>query len=315
MVDYKNIIIDNLKILHDYEKYNKNYFKSRAYLKVIKNLSIYDKPIKNIKDMENIEGVGDKIKAKVEELIEKGKIAEIESIKKKKDFDISKTLLNIYGIGPAKANELINKHNIESLDDLVKNQHLLNEKQLIGLKYYKDLIQRIPAPEVKKHEKIFMKEINKLYKGTEVDFVGSYRRGHVFVGDIDVLIKKNSVFNLKVFINYLLSKEYIIDILALGNSKFMGIVKVRPDLPARRMDILVAEPDKYYFALLYFTGPAKFNVELRKHANKLGFSLSEHGLKKLSDNKYIKDEFNSEEAILKYLDIPYISPNLRIKYF
>ena len=315
--NYKDDIINNLKILYNYEQYNNNFFKSRAYLKVIKNLETYYYSINNLEDLKNIDGIGDKIYNKIKELIEKGKIEEVEKIKIETNFNIGDILLNIYGIGPKKAKELINKYNIKSLDDLNNNKHLLNDKQLIGFKHYKDLIQKIPALEVKKHKKKFIKNLNKLYKDIDIhtDFVGSYRRGNVFVGDIDILIMNNNSFNLKTFINYLISKKYVIDVLALGDNKFMGVVQLNPKFPARRMDILVADSKKYYFALLYFTGPYKFNIELRKYVNKLGYSLSEYGLKKLSDNKYLENNFNSEKDILDFLKLPYIQPNLRFKYF
>ena len=103
-------------------------------------------------------------------------------------------------------------------------------------------------------------------------------------------------------------------ILALGKNKFMGICKLSPELPARRIDILIADPSYYYFALLYFTGSYTFNIYMRKIALQKGLSLSEYGFKDIKDTKNIIDTtniINSEEDIFKYLDMTYVEPHKR----
>jgi hypothetical protein len=64
-VDYKKSIIDNLKILADYEKLNKEPFKARAYSKVIDSIELFEGPINNMDDIKNINGIGEKINAKI----------------------------------------------------------------------------------------------------------------------------------------------------------------------------------------------------------------------------------------------------------
>jgi DNA polymerase/3'-5' exonuclease PolX len=96
-----------------------------------------------------------------------------------------------------------------------------------------------------------------------------------------------------------------------------------PELPARRIDILIAEPSYYYFALLYFTGSYNFNIHMRKIALKKGLSLSEYGFKEantanagvgVANNKNIidtTDSIHSEEDIFKYLDMAFVEPHKR----
>ena len=103
--------------------------------------------------------------------------------------------------------------------------------------------------------------------------------------------------------------------MALGNNKFMGICKLSPDLPARRIDILIAEPSYYYFALLYFTGSYNFNIYMRKIALQKGLSLSEYGFKDTKNANNIIDTtdiIHCEEDIFKYLDMPYVEPSKRL---
>ena len=93
----------------------------------------------------------------------------------------------------------------------------------------------------------------------------------------------------------------------------MGLCKLSPELPARRIDILIADPSHYYFALLYFTGSYSFNIYMRKIALKKGLSLSEYGFKDNSKNIIdTTDVIHSEEDIFKYLDMNYVEPHKRV---
>jgi len=310
-VDYKRAIIDNLKILEDFDKLNKEPFKARAYGKVIDSLEIFEGPINNMDDIKNINGIGEKINAKIKELIETGKMTAVERALNDPQFSLQKKLGKLYGVGPVKINELMNK--INSFEELYEHPELLNEKQKIGLKYYNDMNLRIPMSEGKKHYKIIDKIFKKVYKDIEFELVGSYRRKNKDMGDIDILIKNRDDLDIKTLISELTNGGYIIETLASGKSKFMGLCKLSPELPARRIDILIADPSYYYFALLYFTGSYSFNIYMRKIALEKGYSLSEYGIKNNTDKKFIdtKDLINSEEDIFKFLQIPYVLPNKR----
>lgn len=305
----KEIIIKNLEIIRDYENYNNERYKVVAYNNAINNIIIYDKKIIDLNDIANIEGIGKGIYEKIKELFLTGSISYIENnINNDKDYKFKQLLLNIYGIGPVNAKKIINQ-GIKSLNELRKNLHLLNDKQKIGVKYYEDLEKKIPLIEFNKHIKIIENKLKK-YNLT-YDFVGSYRRGSDNMGDIDLLImdkdndNDDNKFKLKDFIKELVGDNYIIEILASGKNKFMGIVKINNN-PARHFDILIAPKKEYYYSLLYFTGSKIFNVALRHYVkNKFNLSLSEHGFKD------IDIKVNSEEDIFKFLKLLYVKPNNR----
>jgi len=300
-------IINNLKILQEYEMINKEPFKAKAYDKVIDSIELYEHPIKSADDLRNIKGVGTKIADKIIEYLETGKMHAVERVLEDEKYILGKQLLGIYGIGPAKIGELLDT--VKSLDDLRNNESLLNDKQRIGLKYYDDLNTRIPIAEGKKHHKI----MEKLLGNVTFEMVGSYRRKSKDMGDIDILIKDVDGFNLKAFVARLSALGYVIETLASGKNKFMGICRLSPDLPARRIDILVADEIYYYFALLYFTGSYNFNIHMRRKALQKGLSLSEYGFKDLNTKQMIdtSDKIQSEEDIFSYLEIPYVPPNKR----
>ena len=56
-------------------------------------------------------------------------------------------LLNINGIGPSKAKNIMNEHKINNLNELKKKKNdILNDKQKLGLKYHP--IRRIERKEI-----------------------------------------------------------------------------------------------------------------------------------------------------------------------
>ena len=308
----KKEIIKNLKLLEEYETLNKQPFKARAYSKVINSIEMSKDKLDNLDGFANIKGIGDKIKEKIKEYFETGKINAVERALADPKFSLKRKLANLYGVGPVKIKDLMEK--VNSFEELKEKPELLNEKQKIGLKYYDDMIQRIPMYEGKKHYDIINKTFNKTYKDIEFELVGSYRRQNSDMGDIDVLIKNRQDLELKNLITELKSSGYIIETLANGKNKFMGLCKLSLELPARRIDILIADPSYYYYALLYFTGSYQFNIYMRRIALQKKLSLSEYGLKD-KNGKIIDttDKIKSEKDIFDYLEIPYVLPEKRDK--
>jgi DNA polymerase beta len=306
-------IIDNLRILADYERINKEPFKVKAYEKVIDSIELFDKKIENLEDIKLLKGVGKKIEDKIVEFLASGNIAEVENVLRDTKYILGSKLKGIYGVGPAKITELMTK--IKDFEELKEHPELLNDKQKIGLKYYDDMNIRIPMTEGKRHYKIVKNILKSLYgdDGVEFEFVGSFRRKNKDMGDIDILIKnKGNGIVLKDIIKRFVDEKYVIEKLALGTNKFMGLCSLSPELPARRIDILLADPSHYYFALLYFTGSYNFNIYMRKLALKKGLSLSEYGFKDSKGNLIdTTDTIHSEEDIFAYLDIPYTEPHKR----
>lgn len=311
-IEPKKEIIKNLKLLEEYETLNKQPFKARAYSKVINSIEMSTDKLDNLDGFANIKGIGDKIKEKIKEYFETGKINAVERALADPKFSLKRKLANLYGVGPVKIKDLMEK--VNSFEELKEKPELLNDKQKIGLKYYDDMIQRIPMYEGKKHYDIINKTFNKTYKDIEFELVGSYRRQNSDMGDIDVLIKNQPDLELKNLITELKSSGYIIETLANGKNKFMGLCKLSPELPARRIDILIADPSYYYYALLYFTGSYQFNIYMRRIALQKNLSLSEYGLKdkkgKIIDTT---DKIKSEKDIFDYLEIPYVLPEKRDK--
>tara|TARA_Y100000780_G_C13694897_1_gene421145 strand:- start:6692 stop:10003 length:3312 start_codon:yes stop_codon:yes gene_type:complete len=294
------------------------HFRARAYKKAHETIIGITEPITHIDMIKGKQGIGSTIFAKLQEFVDTGKI---ELIEKEKSNPVN-ILTGVYGIGPKKANELVKTHKITTIDQLRDNKHLLNDKQMIGLEYYEDILERIPRDEIKVFEKVFeetLKSLPDYSTSTTFEIVGSYRRGAKDSGDIDVIITdmndKKMVF--KQFIDALIERNIIIEILSKGNVKCLAIgVKDGGGTP-RRIDFLYATPEEYPFSILYFTGSATFNTVMRQHALNLGYSLNEHGIYKMKGTKKgdkinIKSGFNNEKDIFNFLWMEYKEPNERI---
>jgi DNA polymerase/3'-5' exonuclease PolX len=319
MPDYKQTIIDTLEILRKKEQADKEVWKARAYAKVIKTLKERAAPIESIDDVKGIPGVGDKILDKIKEIIETGHLKKVNAILAEDgDFKIIDELMGIHGIGPAKANELVKKDGVRSIEALIaRKDELLNDKQKIGLRYYQEIQLRIPRAEMVKHDEFIMEIIKGVDPTLKAVIAGSYRRGEPNSGDIDVLIttsgetKASAQQLIKSIADTMIKKKYIADTLALGDKKCMAVCRLPRYRTHRRIDLMITKPNEFPFAVLYFTGSAQFNVAMRNWALTRGLSLSEYGLKDMKTGEFVTCHFEAEEDIFRYLDLKYVPPVTR----
>jgi len=313
-MDSKQKILDSLATLRIRDTWSGDKFSALAYDKAITAIKKLDK-VTSLKDVESSAGIGKKIKEKVEEIIETGQLKAAEKAKEELPIELYQNLLNVYGIGPAKAKDLITKSNIKSIEDLESKPELLNEVQKKGLKYYSDILLRIPRSEMEQHEKKIMSHIK---NPIEAIIVGSYRREAPTSGDIDVLIKVPESYTKKqqkeffdTYIKILKDKKYLVEILALGDKKCMGVVKLEEDSVARRIDFLITPEKEYPYAVLYFTGSDSFNVAFRKYALSKGYTLNEHAMKETTGDKKDVEGIKEEKGIFKFLGLKYQKPKNR----
>lgn len=263
-----------------------------------------------------------KIYAKVKEFIENGQIGQTQKVLAESEglIDIYRQLQKIAEVGPAKAKSLIEEHGIKSIDDLSKNTHLLNDKQKIGFKYWETDQLRIPRSEILKHQKLYEAVILSIDATKNLSFTitGSFRRGAMNSGDIDILIthRNDNREYFSKFVDSLIEQNYLIDELAYGEKKYMGYGKLFSKTSiARRIDIIYCPPNEYPFAILYFTGSGPFNVRMREYASRKGYRLNEKGLIDLKTEKNVQHSFTSEEDIFTFLGINYVAPNDRIETY
>ncbi len=284
--------------------------KSLVYKKAQTTLYNIEEDITDTKQLEGKPFIGKVIMEKFNTYLKDGKLDYIERFKSMPE----NVLVDVYGIGPNKAKELVSK-GIKSIKELRENQDKLNEKQKIGLKYYEDILKRIPRQEIEEYKKIFEKSFEKIKnQDTQFEIVGSYRRGALQSGDIDVIIKCDDPNKFNIFLDDLIEKNIIIETLSRGKNKSLVICKIKKDSIARRVDFLYTSEKEYPFAVLYFTGSKAFNTVMRGFALKQGLSLNEHGIsKKVYGKKEEKLELDlkTEKDIFDFLGLEYKKPEER----
>ena len=262
--------------------------------------------------------MGSGVKDRVAELFETGHLLEADEAKEEYSLDAYNVLQEVHGIGPAKARDLI-KQGIKTIAQLQEkvtaNPDLLTHAQTIGLTYIEDLKKRIPRAEMEKHEAYVRRQLPKEF---EMVVVGSYRRGLPNSGDFDVMITSRSLSELvaashfQQFIDLLADDGYLRGEFARGDHKFMGVCRLPRHQTHRHVDLLLCKPDEYWYTILYFTGSDVFNVSMRRYALTKGYSLSEHGLKRVRDGVPAPPAMNSEKDIFDFLGLEYVKPSDRI---
>ena len=284
-------------------------FRARAYQKAQETIMAYPNDITSPSQLKGLPGIGDTIMDKLNEYVETGTLKILE---REKNNPIN-ILTDVYGIGPKKAKELVDK-GITTIAELRARQNELfielNGIQKIGLEYYEQLLERIPRSEIEEYNEIFKSSFSN-DPSSKFEIVGSYRRGAQNSGDIDVIITSNSGIVYKNFVDELIKRKIITHVLSRGLSKTLVIAKLPGEHVARRVDFLYSPPEEFPFAILYFTGSKAFNTVMRQKALEQGYTLNEHGLS-LMENKVkgqkVDQIFESEQDIFSFLKLAYKTP-------
>ena len=286
--------------------------RSRVYKRAQETILAYPEPIVHISQLKGLPGIGSTIMEKLKEYQETGTLQLLEREKDKPEYMLS----NIYGIGPIKAKELVEKNGIKSIEELRERQdELLNAVQKIGLKYYEDIEERIPRSEIDEYNNMFSSIFDKVKEDDSAyEIVGSYRRKLANSGDIDVIITSKNPFVFEKFIDILIENGIITNVLSRGKTKSLVVAKIPSSNVHRRVDFLYTKHEEYPFAVLYFTGSKGFNTVMRGHALKMGYSLNEHGISKMVDKKkteQLPNTFATERDIFDFLGLEYREPEDR----
>jgi NAD-dependent DNA ligase len=286
--------------------------RARVYKRAQETILAYPDPITRVSQLKGLSGIGSTIMEKLKEYQETGTLELLEREKNKPEYMLS----NIYGIGPIKAKELVEKYDIKTIEELRERQEeVLNVVQKIGLKYYEEIEERIPRSEIDEYNNTFSSIFNKVKEDDSAyEIVGSYRRKLATSGDIDVIITSKNPLVFEKFIDILIEKGIITNVLSRGKTKSLVVAKLPSSKFHRRVDFLYTKHEEYPFAVLYFTGSKGFNTVMRGHALKMGYSLNEHGISKMVDKKkteQLQNTFDSERDIFDFLGLEYREPEDR----
>ena len=324
------------KISVVYELTKEIRFKIIAYEKAaeaVENSTIEIKDLWKDGKLESLEGVGKTIASHLDELFRTGKVRHFESVLRSVPSSIF-PLLEVFGIGPKKAYKLVTILKLSNpetvLDDLrlAASQNRIAPIEHFGDKSQEDILaaleshrkgrgkeDRMQYPFARQIADRMVEYLKKCPYAREVTLLGSLRRGVETIGDIDIAVateKGEEVINH--FINYP-DKIKVIEKGPAGATLLISGQK--------KIDLRVQAPHIFGSMLQYFTGSKNHNIRLREFALKKGLSLSEYGIKKLSNTQYPilnTQNYNSKLKIYEYgkeedfynaLDLPWIPPELR----
>jgi len=332
------IIINEFSRLIKFKQSEKtdNVFRLKQLYNILKIITDYEYELteSNIDTFAKKPGIGKSTITRIKEILENGKLKELCEYTEviDKNEELIKEFETIVGVGRSTALKFI-EDKITSVKDLKQkiksNKYQVNDKIKIGIKYYNKFEDNIPRKEINSVNKLLksiVKKMNENEKKNEkyiFEICGSYRRALPFSGDIDILLSKLNTNtddekqnHLKKFVKILKephidnnNEPLLIDDITNKDykTKYMGFSKYNTN-PFRRIDIRYVSHDVYYPTLLYFTGSAKLNINMRKIAENMGLKLSEYGLTKTDGSKLL---ITSEEDIFKILKIEYLPPKLR----
>lgn len=265
---------------------------------------------------------------KIIEIIETGSLSAVEKARSNPQVMAVQNLTQIYGVGHKKAIQLYKIHQVVSVEDLRRlhktTPKCINSKQAIGLEYFDDLQQRIPRTEMRAYAACFQAAAAKVSESIQLSINGSYRRRCPTSGDIDVLVTtsestKDASVLRQQFITTLQQQGVIVETLANGKKKFMGVCRLLPEYSTHRhIDIIDTTPEQFPFSTLYFTGSGPFNAKMRAQALERGYSLNEFQLSHKSTKRRVTPEeikqrigessFRTEKDIFDFLGLDYVEP-------
>ena len=131
-----------------------------------------------------------------------------------------------------------------------------------------------------------------------IEIVGSIRRNKDMVGDIDmVIIPKTPVDEFIDKIKQTIEFDYG------GKKKLFGMFMGRP------VNIFISTVESFGACIYQTTGPALYNVYVRRRAKQKGLKLNEYGLFTRETNEKVAGE--TEESIFETLGWDYIEPTQR----
>jgi len=204
-----------------------NIHKWNAYTKAAKILKIQPGKILSGYEALQLDGIGEKMAAEIDEILQSGKLAKLERELSVDNIEIVNLLSRVSGIGPCNASRFVYELGVRNLDDLRNVK--LTRHQAIGLKYFEEFELRIPREEMIKHEKLLLSALKRVDRRFLGCICGSFRRGLPESGDIDMLIAhpdftkasdKKSFDFLKKFVVQLRQKSYLTDDISSGNLKY-----------------------------------------------------------------------------------------------
>lgn len=313
-MDKKDVaaVLEEIAVL--LELNGENPFKVRSYENGARRIAQLEDDLERLvreKRLREVQGVGEALEKKIEELVTTGRLEFHEKLKAQFPPGIFE-LFGIQGLGPKRIKTLYDELGIDSLEKL---EEACRSGRLAALKGFSDKLQQKVLEGIaftQRHQGVHlaykalaaaevMIEHLKLVQGVQrIEMAGSLRRRKEIIKDIDILV---SARKPEAVMEQFIGAPKVESIVAHGDTK--SSVLLEGGLAA---DLRVVKDAEFPFALAYFTGSKEHNVVMRQRAKDRGLKLNEYGLYR-EDGSLVPCK--DEAGIFRALGLPYLPPELR----
>jgi DNA polymerase (family X) len=294
-------------------------FRVNSYRRVARTIDDLTEAVADIAargELDSLAGVGKSSAAKIQELLDTGKLKFREELAREVPESVL-ALLQIPGLGPKKAAVLWHQKNIDSIDALKKaiesgdldDLKGFGKKSLAslsdGIAFLQNTAGRTRLGEAWDVAVRLRAALANMQGVKRVESAGSLRRARETVGDLDLLcIAADGPAVIQEFTK----QPGVTKVLAAGDTKGSVLIEWRAG-HAIQADLRVVPEESFGAAWQYFTGSKEHNVHLRQLAVKRGWSLNEYALSDAKTEKVIAAR--TEEDVYQALGLPWIPPELR----
>lgn len=187
-----------------------------AYNKAIGIIKRLPFQVQRVEQLASYQGLGQRILNKVREILNTGTTTKLHVLRTTPHVAAMEAFSKIWGVGPSTARRLstlsttslsttttigsagaevvpTSLRTIEDLRACSELEHLLNQQQMVGLRHYEDLDERMPRDEVTALVHFVERALKAVVgerRAAHIDVVacGSYRRRKATSGDVDILL-------------------------------------------------------------------------------------------------------------------------------
>jgi len=261
--------------------------------------------------LRTIPGIGEKIEAKIGELLDTGKLRLHEELKQEIPDGVL-SLLSVPDVGPKTAWLIYQKLGIHSIPDLEQAARAgklrtlpglaakSEERILHGIEMLHRRSQRIPLGVALPVAQELVAGLAACPQARQVIAVGSLRRRKATVGDLDIMAASPQP---QAVVDCFVGLPLVGEVVSHGDTKATVILQ-----DGVQADLMVLPAEHYGSLLQHFTGSKEHNVRLRELALSKGLSFSEYGYTRQDGSAILCP---AEEDVYRTIGLPWIPPELR----
>ena len=298
-----------------------NPFKIRAYSSGARVLEMMEEDLGDViaeERLDAIKGIGSALVDKIKTLYATGELEYYTKLRESVAPGLIE-MLEIPGLGGKKVKKLHDAIGVESIDALQAACESGEVEALkgFGKKSAEKILSGIAnrAAYAKRHHwwnarevaEPILEGLRSLSQVERAEAAGSLRRLRETVGDLDFIV---ATAEPKPVMDWFVEQDAVQEVTAHGATK--SSVRFESGLQA---DLRVVPAEQFAFALHHFTGSKEHNVALRQRALARGYSLSEWGLAKKSEEGELQveipDSITTEKGLFEFLGLAEIPPELR----